>query len=937
MGAMRVTQKLALSVSALFVAVAFVATGLAISHYREQTRNILLSNQDNFTARIAEEADRHLMLLQSALSGLARDATPTIVGDPKAAQAFLDANGGVHALFNKGLCLFTTQGRLLAESPAKARRGVDCLKQSYIQAIVKNRGPMISDPMAPTEEDQGAAVVFSAPVLDKDRRVLAIVTGTLDIAQTNLLGAANTLRWGKGGYIAVMTREGKVLLDASTAPIAPRKPTNSSLIRLLHRGYQGTVELPGANGAMVVSVKRMPVSGWVMVSNLPRAELYAPTDRLTREWILISLAGLLFLVGAVWLLLGHFTRPLEALTEKIRALGVGTTPMSTIEMDAPGEVGALVKAFNSLISQSNLRQNEWFESEKRFRLLAENSTDMISRHAPDGKFVYASPACMELLGYDQEALIGRSLLDFVHFENIEELKKAVLSNRREGLVQTSVYRIQRLNGQYIWCETRSKWLDTPSANMSAEFVCVTRDISTRKSMEDNLSYLASHDALTGLANRMSLQDRFDAAVRHAVAENTMMALLVLDLDRFKNINDTLGHGFGDELLRAAAQRLSQCVRKSDTVARPGGDEFVVLLSNVAAKDAVALVAHKISETLSLPFPLEGQTVHVTVSAGISLYPADGEDLPTLIKNADTALYRVKETGGNAHSFYLPEMNHKALRRLALENALYGAVDRGELELNYQPIMDMHTRSVTGLEALLRWHHPHLGKIEPSQFIPIAEDCGLIIPIGEWVMRSACAQNKQWQNIGLAPIRMAINLSARQFRQPGLLQVFSSILQEVDLEPQYVELELTEGTIMENPERTNAILHGFKAMGAHISIDDFGTGYSSLSYLKRFAIDTLKVDRSFVRDIVYDHGDAAIVSAVIALSHSLKLSVVAEGVETVDQINFLRNHQCDRMQGYFFSRPLSAENITTFLQDNAHVGKSVAQYDFFSPTPNAKPN
>jgi diguanylate cyclase (GGDEF)-like protein len=439
----------------------------------------------------------------------------------------------------------------------------------------------------------------------------------------------------------------------------------------------------------------------------------------------------------------------------------------------------------------------------------------------------------------------------------------------------------------------------------------TLDITERKRAEEQVRTLAYHDGLTGLPNRLVFQDRLALAVAQAHRRGKGLAVLFLDLDRFKVINDSLGHSVGDLLIREVAVRLRSCLRVGDTVARLGGDEFTLLLPDVEDAMDTVRVANKALEIIRMPFDIDGRELFVTASMGISLYPGDGHDPETLVKNADAAMYRAKEQGRDTYQLYTPALNATALERLALESSLRKALAQDELLLHYQPILDVATRRVHGLEALLRWRHPELGLVSPGEFIPLAELTGLILPMGPWVLRTACAQTRAWQE-RQPGLRIAVNLSARQFQEPGLVSHVTAALEETGLEPRYLQLEITETNAMHHAQTAIQTLRELKALGVGLSIDDFGTGYSSLSYLKRFPIDTLKIDQSFIRDIGTDPDDAAIASAIIALAHTLKLSVVAEGVETPEQLSFLSRYGCDRTQGYLFSPPLPAEGCAELL-------------------------
>jgi len=437
----------------------------------------------------------------------------------------------------------------------------------------------------------------------------------------------------------------------------------------------------------------------------------------------------------------------------------------------------------------------------------------------------------------------------------------------------------------------------------------------RRLAEDRLRFIASHDSLTDLPNRSMLNERLKHALHQGARYNRGIAVMFIDIDRFKVINDSLGHSAGDRMLQDCARRLTECLRESDTIARLGGDEFVVMIENFTAPRDAIVVAQKVLVGMAKPFFVDGQEFLVSASIGISTFPDDGADAETLLKNADIAMYRAKDLGRNNYQFYSAQMNKHTFERLAMESSLRRAVERNEFLLHYQPKLDLRTGAIAGVEALVRWQHPDWGMVSPAQFIPLAEETGLIVQIGEWVLRTACEQSRKWREEGIPALRIAVNLSARQFAQKTLLRDVGKIIAESGLTPESLELEITESLVMHNPEQATQTLEELKAMGISLSIDDFGTGYSSLSYLKRFPLDCVKIDRSFIKDIPVDADDMAITKGVIALGHSLRLKVVAEGVETAEQLDFLRANDCDELQGFFFSKPLPSEEVTTFLKNH----------------------
>jgi len=433
-------------------------------------------------------------------------------------------------------------------------------------------------------------------------------------------------------------------------------------------------------------------------------------------------------------------------------------------------------------------------------------------------------------------------------------------------------------------------------------------------MRESFRNQATHDSLTGLPNRLMFSDRLSHKLAEARRSGRHLAVMFLDVDRFKRINDTMGHNMGDILLKGISERLTASFREVDVVARMGGDEFTVILSDISRMQDAARIARRALAALSKPFVLNGQEVFITCSMGISMYPADGEDVETLVRNADTAMYWAKEQGKDQFQFYSGVLNDLASNRMKLENDLHKAIANGELRVHYQPRVDLKSGRILGAEALVRWQHPDIGLIPPMDFIPLAEDIGLIIPITEWVLRQACSQNKAWQDAGYPPMEVAVNISPRHFQLGNLTRMVRQVLRETDLPPQYLALELTESALMQNAEQAATALRSLKRLGVRISIDDFGTGQSSLSYLKHLPTDVLKMDQSFLRGINIDPEAAAIAGAVVAMAHSLKLKVIAEGVETLDQLEFLRSINCDEMQGYFVSRPVPSEEFAHILEE-----------------------
>ena len=534
-----------------------------------------------------------------------------------------------------------------------------------------------------------------------------------------------------------------------------------------------------------------------------------------------------------------------------------------------------------------------------------------------GNITYLNLVAEALTGWPREEAIGKPLAEV--FQIIDgatrlpaqdPMEMAVAQNRTVGLAVDCVL-IRRDAFESAIEDSAAPIHDRAGRVIGA--VIVFHDVSAARAMSQQMTHSAQHDVVTNLPNRMLLHDRISQSISLARRQHRPLAVLFLDLDRFKYINDSLGHAVGDQLLQSVAKRLLAGVRNSDTVSRQGGDEFVILLSEISHPEDAATSARKILLSLNAPHSIEGHDLDIAGSVGISIYPGDGEDAETLIKNADTAMYHAKESGRNNFQFFKPEMNRQAVERQSLEGSLRHALERGEFLLHYQPKINLFTGQITGAEALIRWQHPDRGLISPAQFVPIAEDCGLILPIGRWVLREACKQAREWQDAGLPFKRVSVNVSATEFRAKTFLEGVSTTLRETALQARYLDLELTEGVLMQNAKSTASVLQELKRMGVHLAVDDFGTGYSSLSYLRQFPIDVLKIDQSFVRQISDDPNDSAIVRAIIDMGKNLKQRVIAEGIETQAQLALLQSWHCAEGQGYLFSHPVPAAQFARLLQ------------------------
>jgi diguanylate cyclase (GGDEF)-like protein/PAS domain S-box-containing protein len=579
----------------------------------------------------------------------------------------------------------------------------------------------------------------------------------------------------------------------------------------------------------------------------------------------------------------------------------------------------IIAAISRDISDRLASEDALRESEARFRGLTELSSDMYWEQDDQYRFTSIAGIGSERVN-TQNFQLGKKRWE-QNYVNMTADKWAEHIETLDGRRSFRDLELCRIadGGKKVWINVSGEPVFDKSGAFKG-YHGVGKDITERKLAEERIQFLANHDALTALPNRAMFSEVLSLSIQHARRYQRGFSILFIDLDRFKNINDTLGHDAGDKLLQEMGTRLTQTVRASDVVARLGGDEFVILVQETSEAKQVAAVARKILSALVKPMFIGGQECRVTASIGVCMFPSDAGDEQTLMKNADIAMYRAKEDGKNNYKFYSDEINVHSFERLAMESSLRRALERNEFFLHYQAKLDLRTQRITGVEALVRWQHPDLGMVPPAQFIPIAEETGLIVAIGKWVLNAACAQSVAWQKDGLPPVRMAVNLSARQFTDDDLLSDIADAIETSGIRAELLELELTESMVIQNPERAGKVLHALKQMGVKLAIDDFGVGYSSLANLKRFPIDTLKVDRSFIRDIPEDTEDKAITEAIIAMGKSLNLTVVAEGVETLEQQTFLKERACDEMQGYFFSKPIPGEEFAALLRTRLQYQK-----------------
>ncbi|MGB9109776.1 MAG: EAL domain-containing protein, partial [Telluria sp.] len=624
-----------------------------------------------------------------------------------------------------------------------------------------------------------------------------------------------------------------------------------------------------------------------------------------RPWLADHLASTLLLGGGLLSTL--------LLTAFVQAAGQRTRKVQELVRERTADLKLTNQRLIDDVLARKRTERALQESEQRFRQLVAMSSDWYWEQDDQLRFVALTGHFSEKSGIAVERLLGRTRWEFVDgLADTDAGREHIAAVAAREPFKNLEYRALDDHGEERWfCASGQPMFD--DSGRFTGYRGTGSDITARKITEQRVHHVAQHDVLTGLPNRSLLQDRLSQAVAYANRSGHPVWVMLIDLDRFKYVNDSMGHKAGDVLLMTVAARLRSSLRDTDTVARLSGDEFVVILSQHEDQPLSGDIVQRVMDSVAQPVMLGPKEFFVTCSIGVAAYPSDGTPADSLIEHADIAMYRAKKLGRNNFQFYTPAMNEESLERVRIESALRNALERNEFVLHYQPQVDLKTGQIVGMEALIRWKHPELGMVPPVRFIGVAEDTGLIVPIGAWVMRTACAQNKAWQDAGLGNLRVAVNLSARQFSATELLPGIEQVLLDTGLDPSCLELELTESLFMSDVTPAVDLLHRMKSLGVKLSIDDFGTGYSSFSYLSRFPIDVLKIDRSFVNDITIDANDAAIVASIIALAHNLRLSVIAEGVETAEQLDYLRHQGCDEMQGYYFSRPLPAQEFEQLLR------------------------
>ena len=899
------------------VAIAGIAS-YSLRTFNSQLISVLSSDQDLLLGRISENVDQQLELLQGALRTSAAHIAPGDLADHASAQAALRRNDGLAAVFDRSIFLFSPKGILLAERPDRTDRvGQDATWRAYIRRTIDTRQPVISEPFKTNVGDENVVLVLTMPILAPDGSLAGILTGSLGLTRPDMLGNISRTVIGRTGHLAIMTHDGKIIMDKDRSRLSKPlyAPGENALFDRALAGYEGTAESADENDRpSFISYRKVKSAGWIITAIYPKDEAYRNIGQFVSDFLWLLGGSTLLVLLAIWALTRYLTLPLIALTRHITAYSASAgriAPLPGVAGSGSGEVRALTTTFNALTRSLNDREESVISAMRKYQIITENSTDLITRHALDGTTLFASPASETILGIAAEEMAARNIIELVHPEDTSKVQAAFHDAGSADASITVAYRARLACGEYVWLESALRSMK--SAEHAAEILCISRNIDERKRMEDKLHLEARTDRLTRLPNRLMLEERLEQAMSRCNREESLLAVLLIDLDRFKNINDTLGHRRGDELLAAVAKRFANCARPEDTLARWGGDEFVVILPGIQSPDVVRDIASRYHDALKEPFLHHGDVLHVTASIGVSITADSSADPETLLASADVAMYRAKARGGNACVSYASEMSAGAHSRLSMESALFHATERGELRLHYQPLISAKTGRIVGVEALVRWQHPEFGLVPPGEFIPLAERTGIIGEIGDWVLFSACRQMAEWRAAGLHGMSVSVNISGRQFSGDTLVPTVARALQTTGLPPACLELELTETLLMENTEHSQATIRELKQLGISIALDDFGIGYSSLSYLQQFTLDTLKIDRAFTSEMLTSPQSEAIVRATFDIARALKFRTVAEGIETRSQAAFLAELGCDVFQGFYFAKPLPAQELLAFAK------------------------
>lgn len=912
--------RMTLAVTGLILIIMLVTAIGTLSYFEHQYERTMTAHQTSMLDLLADSIDKAILTAQTALVNNARALPPTAATNPAQAQAWLDSRTGLKSqFFTNHLLLINRSGKTIALTPfRKDAVPSSPSEMAVVKATFTTGRPQVSEPLPCCNNPRDLQIFFTTPI-EVDGRVELVLAGSFNLHRPSFLSRYIEVKTSTNSFVRLLNRQHQVVLHQDPARIFQKaSPDLFITIDQVFASGKGTTHRHHGinNDELITSISPLKHANWVLISSYRVKEAYAPLLTARLLFAGMTIIGMAVAVVLVLLMMRLLTRPLSQLASHVSLLPEKTGDDRFIYLPVNGEIGNLTKAFNSMVVELEQQTKALQQSEQRYRIVTEFTDDFTYWRRPDGSFEFISPACLEVTGYSREELYNRPQLmeEMVYPPDLDMLlqMEAEAVNGTSCTGEELEFRIVTKSGSLRWIRHSCRPIIDESGAYLGRRGCRS-DITERKHLADQVSHMVLHDLLTGLPNRSLFADRLSYTLtRKEQRENEITVVLFFGIDRFKLINDTLGHESGDKLLIMIAERLKRLLHPDDTLCRFGGDVFTFILPDRESRHEAVTMSYRVLGCLAEPFYLSGQPVTMTGSIGIALYPHDGNDAETLQRNAETAMYDAKRSGKNCFRFYASEMNSQASEMLRLDNSMPQSLANNDFFLQYQPQYDLEHNTIIGVEALVRWRHPELGLVPPDRFISLAEENGFIIKLGKWVLRTACEQCVQWQKNGNPPLRVAVNVSGRQFREPDFVDIVSDALQDSGLDPALLELELTESLLISNEQQAQQKLQLLKQKGVYLAIDDFGTGYSSLAYLKYFPLDRLKIDRSFINDIMSDADDAAITEAIIAMAHSLKLKVIAEGVETRDQLLFLEDRGCDEIQGYYISKPLSERDLLAFV-------------------------
>lgn len=906
-----------------FTTVLFISAIWALAHdfdeeVRAEFQEVLAAQQFSTVEHIADSLEEAIQERLFVLSDTASLVDPMWLTQPAKLHRFLAEHKAQFRMFNAGRMFISAEGIGLADMPhLDEREAVNYAGSDFFRTVMATGKPAIGKPQRDFFLNE-PTVVMGVPIKNGDGRVIAVLAGAVKILGNDLFGEAVSRRLRVGGDLHVVSPKHNLIVTSTDPALAlhalPGGGTDVMLDRY-REGFEGSGVGFNATGVEELSsAKQVPTTGWIVIAALPTDIAFKSAASIEKEIYIDAAIASVLIALLVWFFLHRQLTPLSRAAASLDAMTQRQTPLRPLEAEGSEEIRHLLESFNRLQARISNQKQLLRENAANLELSArvfENSGESIVITDANECILSVNRAFTEVTGYLPEDVIGqtpRLLSAGRHDSNFYQKMWQTLE--QDGHWQGEIWD-KRKNG-----EIYPKWLRISAVKALdghvTNYIGVFFDISERKQAEARIEFLAYHDTLTGLPNRLLAMDHLELAMAHANRLECKSALVFLDLDNFKSINDSFGHATGDLLLQAVADRLRQCTRTTDTVSRQGGDEFLLILTDVAGTDDITAVTDKILDVLNITFDIEGKELSTSTSMGIAVYPDDGRDIETLLKHADTAMYHAKEAGRNTYRFFTEQMNIDAIEHHRIRIGLLRALERNEFVLHYQPQIDLASGAVIGVEALIRWNHPERGLLPPGVFIQIAEETGLIVQIGDWVLREACRQAASWRQAGLPELVVAVNISAMQFKRGDIEASIGAALEEAGLPAYCLELELTESILIQDTEKVLDTVQRLKSRGLLLSIDDFGTGYSSLAYLKRFNVDKLKIDRSFVADMAMNPSDAAMIRTIIQMARSLNLKTIAEGVEDEHQMAFLRLQYCDEAQGYHIARPMPADQFADFL-------------------------